>query len=611
MKKRLLLPVLFSIYILTAFSQTSYHYSANLKDINNDKVSVELLTPLVKEQDVVFSFPKVIPGSYSEKDYGKYIDDFKAYDANGKKLKVSKINPDQYSIANATSLYKITYLVNDTWDEPNRDFIFQPGGSDIQAGQHVVMNNFAFYGYLEGYKMLPFEINITKPSAFYAATHLEVERSSSETDILKAPNYVYLADNPVFYSVPDTTSFVTGDSRINIAVISVNNKVKSTQVAGYLKPMADALQKFFHGLPVKSYQFLYFFEDPEHPVAGKKSAGGYGALEHNYSSLYFLPEIGFESRLKSLVNEVSSHEFLHILTPLNLHSREIEDFDFEQPKMSKHLWLYEGVTEYFAHLVQLQNGLLTEKQFLENMRKKMKEAEKFGRFSMTEMSSKVLTSEYKDKYGSVYNKGALIAFALDALIRDKTNGEKDLKKVIVLLAKKYGPGKPFDDDQLFGEFIAASHPDVKDFIDRYIIGDEQVPYETYLTALGYEYAEQKRVEGYFVGRMGLKYDEPGDHFVFTDVDKKNALGIKNSDVFISADNVAVTSSNVDDIWEKYFNNNTEKPEVSFLIMRDGKELLLQGKLFAGYAETKNYLGMENNLNEVQARYHKAYISGSE
>jgi predicted metalloprotease with PDZ domain len=48
--------------------------------------------------------------------------------------------------------------------------------------------------------------------------------------------------------------------------------------------------------------------------------------------------------------DVVSHEFFHIVTPLSIHSKEIQDFDYNDPKMSQHLWMYEGVTEYFANL---------------------------------------------------------------------------------------------------------------------------------------------------------------------------------------------------------------------------------------------------------------------
>jgi predicted metalloprotease with PDZ domain len=35
----------------------------------------------------------------------------------------------------------------------------------------------------------------------------------------------------------------------------------------------------------------------------------------------------------------------HIITPLSIHSKEIQDFDYNDPKMSQHLWMYEGVTD--------------------------------------------------------------------------------------------------------------------------------------------------------------------------------------------------------------------------------------------------------------------------
>ncbi len=591
--------LLFPTLILTA--QDKYSYSADLKNIVDDKVRVELLTPAIKEKEAVFTFPRVIPGSYSEKNYGKFIDDFKAFDGDGKSLKVKKVNKNQYSISDASKMRKVTYKVNDTWDTPDKDFIFQPGGSNIESGKNVVMNNHAFYGYFEEYKNLPFEIKISKPSSMYASTHLQVERKNPEEDLLMAKNYVYLADNPVFYCVPDTTSFVVGNSRINVSVYSATGKVNSSQVSGYLHPMAVALQQFFNGLPVDSYQFLFYFEDPEIALADKeKGGGGYGALEHNYSSLYFLPEIAFEPRLKSMVNEVSSHEFLHILTPLNLHSELIENFDFINPKMSKHLWLYEGVTEYFANLVQVQSGIISEKQFFENMRDKINQAEEFGNFAMTTMSEKVLEGKYKEKYSSVYNRGALIGLMLDIYIREKTKDEKDLKKVIMELTKKYGAGRPFKDDEFLDEFVNASHPEVKIFIDDYINGEKPLPFAQYFTTLGYEYSPSKRIDVYFAGKMGLRYDESNKTFAFEDVENNNALGIKEGDFFLAVENTPVTDDNLEELWEKYFQKNNSYTVLSVKVKRNGEEKMLRGVLFKGYLESKNYVGPVSNPTAAQS-----------
>ncbi|CAN5670742.1 peptidase M61 [soil metagenome] len=580
-------------------AQNKYQYTADLAKINNDKIEIKLLTPAIKESNIVFSFPKVIPGSYSEKNFGKFIEDFTASAKDGKKLPVKKINENQYRVSGSDQLYTVSYKVNDTWDAPDEDFIFQPGGSNIEAGSNIILNNHAFFGYFEGYKMLPFEIEVTKPADMFASTHLTVERKSETKDILSAQNYVYLADNPVFYCKPDTTSFIAGNSSINISVFSATGKVKSTQIADYLKPMAGALTKFFGSLPISSYQFLFYFEDGDKALIGKEEkGGGYGALEHNYSSLYFLPEMGFEPQLKSMVNDVTSHEFLHILTPLNLHSEEIENFDFVNPVMSKHLWLYEGVTEYFSQLVQVQNGLLTEKEFFQNMRKKINDAEEFGVFSMTEMSKQVLTPAYKDKYSSVYSKGAVIAMMLDLFIRDKTNNEKNLKETIIALTKKYGAGKPFKDDDLFNDLIQASHPDVKQFIDNYIIGDQTPAYAALLSTIGYTFNETRKIDVFYIGGVAIKYDDANSVFVFTKVEK-NALGIKNEDVFVSVDGKAVTDANIDEIWEQYFYLNTDKPSISIIVNRNGKEKELSGTVYNGYREMKNYIEPSNIITAAQ------------
>jgi predicted metalloprotease with PDZ domain len=296
----------------------------------------------------------------------------------------------------------------------------------------------------------------------------------------------------------------------------------------------------------------------------------------------------YEKDLISMINDVSTHEFLHILTPLNLHSFEIANFNFTDPAMSKQLWMYEGVTEYFAQLVQLQNGLANEKKFFTEMRKKMNQAEEFGNFSMTEMSKNVMEDEYQKKYNSVYSRGALIGLLLDIYIRDKTNNQKTLKSVIVDLAHKYGPGKPFNDDRFIDEFVAASHPDVKLFMDKYVTGTDPLPYAEMLGKAGYEYQPTKNVDAYYPGKMGLKFDKPGNSFVFTGT-AKNPLGIKDDDTFAEIDGKPVTPETVDELWDTYFDQNTEHPEITIKVIRNKQEKILQGKIFNGHFVVKNYL----------------------
>ena len=74
------------------------------------------------------------------------------------------------------------------------------------------------------------------------------------------------------------------------------------------------------------------------------------------SSMYYTPEMDTAS-LKTTMDNFTTHEFFHVITPLSIHSEEIGNFDFNNPKMSEHLWLYEGVTEYSAGIMQVKEGL--------------------------------------------------------------------------------------------------------------------------------------------------------------------------------------------------------------------------------------------------------------
>ncbi len=88
----------------------------NLNDIRNDKVLVTINTPTIFSDTITFSLPKMVPGTYSEDNYGKFIDDLKAYDKKGHLLLTHKTDENSWVISNSKTLDKITYFVNDTFD---------------------------------------------------------------------------------------------------------------------------------------------------------------------------------------------------------------------------------------------------------------------------------------------------------------------------------------------------------------------------------------------------------------------------------------------------------------------------------------------------------------
>lgn len=573
-----------------SFSQ-HYSYKADLLNVQDDRVKVTCLVPKQTNKKVDFIFPNVIPGSYALKEYGRYIDDFAAFDESGKELKVRKADKYNFSIENADELTKIEYYVNDSWEERNgKRFIFQPGGTNIEPGKNFVINHYGFFGYIDGMKNIPFEITFLKPSHLKGYSYLNIQSPDSTTDVMNVSGYDMLADNPVLYCAKDDASFKIGNSTIDICVYSERGKVPASLMAKVVKPVAYALENFFGALPVDRYLFMFFLADPANVPKrkGKGLGSGFGALEHNHCSFYFMPEISGLEVNKQNLQDVCSHEFLHILTPLNLHSREIEDFNFRVPVMSQHLWMYEGVTEYFSHLVLLQDSLLKVKDFMLEMRRKMNQSESFDQFSMTDMSKNVVESGNQKKYLSVYSRGALLGMMLDILIIDRSDGNNSLRQVLMKLAEKYGETKPFNDDDLINEIVALTHPDVKDFFDRYITGTMMPDYATYFQLIGYDYKLQYQKETYYFGPFRLGYNEERNEFAFVKVGE-NILGVKEGDILLSINNQEVDMDNIDRLYEDYFSDNDTGKEALIEIRREGHPLILEAKPKKAILRASHYI----------------------
>jgi hypothetical protein len=141
MKKIILTLALASFFIscktgTNATLKSDVDVTIDLVNVKDDKVLVSIIAPTFTTEKATFNIPKIVPGTYSDDDYGQYIDDVKAFDSKGNPLKISKLDVNSYSIGDATKLYKITYLVNDTFDiEKGGEFgesddVFSPSGTN-------------------------------------------------------------------------------------------------------------------------------------------------------------------------------------------------------------------------------------------------------------------------------------------------------------------------------------------------------------------------------------------------------------------------------------------------------------------------------------------------
>ncbi|MBM3433641.1 MAG: hypothetical protein FJX93_02645 [Bacteroidetes bacterium] len=525
-----------------------------------------------------YHLPKTVPGTYATLDYGRFVTDFAAVDAQGKALKVKNKGNNSWEVSGSAAPVTVRYSVASIMElKVKKDKIFEPASTFHDDQKGSVLNGGGVYGFWTGQERGPITVDLATPQGWFAATSLEGEVIGDRTKLV-APSYHALLDNPVLLAKPDTAGFWVANTRVTVAVLDLNGTARAAEFKRELEADMAAVARFLPQLPVDRYTFLTMVGDfrwaGDVLFSGKPSVGGiikvvralsqqgFGALEHNTSSVYYLGDFGTgermpaELRVEKQLLDAAVHEFMHIITPLGLHAPAIHDFDYANPSMSQHLWLYEGVTEYFAQLIRYQGGRLTEKEYLDAMRVKISQGEKFPnhKFSFTEMSRNVLEKPYADAYLHVYDRGAVMAWLIDAQIRGAHHGERSLIDVIMALHAQYGPERPFDEAGFFDAFCeVAEVPGLRAFFAKHVEGREPLPYTDALKLVGLEYqakgSEVKALNPLESGKNDLKVkvENLGMSRIVKKIGPNEWAGLKVGDEVSMQDLVAARDAAVDGI----------------------------------------------------------------
>ncbi|MFY7741121.1 MAG: peptidase M61 [Flavobacterium sp.] len=586
--------------------------SLDLVNINNDRVPVTVIPPVIKTNETVFFLPKIIPGTYSEDDYGRYIDNLKAYDAKGNELTVAKMDENSWLIKDSKKLAKVTYLVNDTYDsESGTQFgqgdIFSPAGTNIAENDNFVINTHAFIGYFKDLKELPYQLTISKPANLYGASAMNDLDSSNTVDVFTASRYAEIVDNPILYSKTPSASFMVEDMEVIIIVHSPSGQYKAEDFKPMMETMMAAQKKFLGKINAnKKYAILLYLSDYE-----KQDAKGFGALEHNTSTVVVFPEAMPAEQLSQSMVDVVSHEFFHIVTPLSIHSKEIHFFDFNSPKMSQHLWMYEGITEYFANLFQVNQGLIDEDEFFERMAGKITNSKRYDdTMPFTKMSAEVLKKEYKDAYLNVYEKGALIGMCLDIELRKLSNGKSGILDLMGKLSKEYGSSKPFEDSELFAKIVSLTHPEIKTFLDTYVAGNTPLNYEDYFAIMGVSKTKKQ-----IPGNVFLKGQSPyitvnpttKEIIILPGIELNGfmkSMQLQGGDIIVSIND---TKYNLDNIYDMIVGSMSwqENDPVTFVVKRENQELTLKGKVTIPMDEVDGY----QSTDDSKKAFRDAWLKG--
>ena len=590
----------------------------DLTQVDNDKVPVSINPGRFTVETVVYHLPKVVPGTYAVSNFGSFIENFKAYDYNGNEMIVGKLDTNSWTIGNASALDKITYLVNDTFDIENtgeQPTPFSPSGTNIEP-ENYILNLHGFIGYFDSLKNSQYKLDVTASSTFIRSSALQDISSLTSVDGTKtttsyfAPRYFDITDNPMMYGRLDIEEFQVEDIKIVLSVYSPNKIHSAKKIKETMYKMMQA-QKMYLGEinSTPRYDiFLYLGESNE------TSPKGYGALEHHTSTVVVMPEEISEEALAEQMTNTVSHEFFHIVTPLSVHSEDVHYFDYNNPSFSKHLWMYEGVTEYFSNLFQVDQGLISEDTFYTEIQEKILNASNSDdTMSFTIMSENILEKPYSDNYLNVYQKGALIGMCIDILIREESNGNRGILSLMKELSLKYGVNKPFEDDKLLEEITDMTYPSVKKFFDEHVVGTTPIDYNIFFKKVGLEISEGDIETSYIqnAGELIIGVNQQYGNVFFNDLVTENSFWNKNGaqprDIFKYINGTEVTLENINEVFGQVFEWQPGD-EVEVKLLRNGEEVIIKTTLTQSYTKGEK-LTPNRNATSKQLTLRKAWLKG--
>jgi len=592
----------------------------DLVNVIDDKIAVTITPPAITSDNITFYMPEIVPGTYSDSDFGKYIENIQAYNAKGESLSITKRGDNTWDISNAQELTKLSYLVNDTFDTEGDHDIFSPSGINIDVNKQFMLNLHGVIGYFDGKKEVPYQLAIHRPNKMTPSTSLSLIGNTTiveefpnleQVDHFYATRYFQIIDNPIMYNEPNKEIFQVGDIEIELSVYSPSGAIKALDLKPNIEEMIKA-QKSYLG-PINAtakYSILLYLSS-----LAPDDAQGFGALEHHTSTVVVLPEGMPRQALDDALLDVVSHEFFHTVTPLTVHSKEIHSFSYNEPLMSEHLWMYEGITEYFAQHFQVHQGLTTSAEFYETIVEKISASKSYDdTLSFTEMSKNVLEKPYADAYGNVYQKGALIGMCLDILLRDSSNGERGVLELMKLLSDRYGIERPFNDATIIEEIVSLTSPEIGTFFENHVIGNTPIPYETYFKKVGLTFETQKAPSGYFLdgNQPFINVNQSTNElFIMPGITLNTFmtdLGIEGGDIIKRINDKTYTLQNVRELIVDS-QNWKEGDDINFVVKRNEEEVTLSGKITPPFVDKASLVELQYFKESPELRLRNSWLKG--
>jgi predicted metalloprotease with PDZ domain len=255
-----------------------------------------------------------------------------------------------------------------------------------------------------------------------------------------------------------------------------------------------------------SYTFLIHFAND-----GQSGDG----MEHLTSTQLIQPGALGDANTYAETLDAAAHEFFHVWNVKRLRPLELGPWDFTRPANTRGLWIAEGITNYYGHLMQRRAGIWDNARLFSALSDQITEIENLSGSKLMSAEESSLVAPFIDDAPhaqqtnlantsvSYYPKGETIGVVLDLMIRGKTHGKASLDDVMRRMynefylkspaASYYLRGRGYTAEDFTRVVAEIAGSDMDDFFRRYVRGVETLPYEEAFAQVGLRFITQARL----------------------------------------------------------------------------------------------------------------------
>ena len=283
--------------------------------------------------------------------------------------------------------------------------------------------------YPAGYftRQIPVTATVTYPAGWQAATALRPTATLGNTITYGTVSYEVLVDSPVFAG----KYFRKDDLGHGVTLNTVADDPKELAVAAPTlqlhRNMVDQAVKLFGARHFDHYDFLHAITD---------RMGGIG-LEHHRSSENQNDPGYFTDWAASLPDHnLLPHEFTHSWNGKFRRPADLWTPDYKTPMRGSLLWVYEGQTQFWGHVLEARSGMTSKQDKLDTLASIAaalvnRPAREWRSLDDTTNDPVISARRPKgwlsyQRSEDYYNEGLLIWTEADAIIRQGTNGAKGM-----------------------------------------------------------------------------------------------------------------------------------------------------------------------------------------